>query len=208
MTDCRTEGRNRSSQTAALMLFASICLVAGAVPATAQQTNARTGQWMALGIGTGVDRVTCDVCAGDLNTGLSGFGRFGGTLSSKVRVGAQVSAWTRSEQGRGEDRIRETMWSLMGLIVYRPGPSDRLHFTGGLGLLGYRASEDGSALTSTTLGLTAGVGYDVWVRPDLSVAPFAQLMIAPHSSLNFNGETAAGNARFGMLQAGLELTWH
>lgn len=208
MTDGKIPLWNRLSRTATLLLAAATCLGFGAVPATAQPTSDRTGQWMALGIGTAVDRVTCSVCAGDLHTGLSGFGRFGGTLNSKVRVGVQVSAWTRMERGLGEDRIRETMWSLMGLLVYRPQPSDRVHFTGGLGLLGYRATEDGSALTSTTLGLTAGVGYDVWVRPDLSVAPFAQLMIAPHSTLNFNGEPAAGNARFGKLQAGLEVTWH
>ena len=179
-----------------------VALIALSAAATAGQTQ-RDGQWLAVGLGAGVDQVSCGVCQGNPNPGVTGFVRFGGTVSDRLLLGAEFDAWTRSDES-----IRQYMGALSAIAILYAGPEARFHVRGGLGAMGFRASEEGDALTALTFGITGGVGYDFPIRETLSLTPFASLALAPFASLKFNGELAEDGVTLGLLQGGLALTWH
>lgn len=163
----------------------------------------REGQWFAVGLGGGVDQISCGVCQGDPKPGITGFVRFGGTISDRLLLGAEFDGWTRSDES-----IRQYMGTLNAIAILYAGPEARFHLKGGVGAMGFRASEDGDALTALTFGITGGAGYDFPIRENLSLTPFASLTLAPFADLKFNGELAQDGATLGLLQAGLGLTWH
>jgi hypothetical protein len=163
----------------------------------------REGQWLAVGLGGGVDQVSCAVCQGTPEPGIAGFVRFGGTLSHRLLVGAELDGWTR-----GADEIRQVLGSLSAIALLYAGPEARFHIKGGVGVVAFRATEDGDALTALSPGVTAGVGYDFPIRENLSLTPFASLTIAPSANLKFNGDLAQGGATLSLLHGGMSLTWH
>lgn len=189
-------GQIRRGLAVAAMLVA---LSAASIEAQVQ----REGQWLAVGLGGGVDQISCGVCQGDPKTGITGFVRFGGTISDRLLLGAEFDGWTRSDES-----IRQYMGALNAIAVLYAGPEARFHVKGGVGAMGFRASEEGDALTALTFGVTAGAGYDFPIRENLSLTPFASLTLAPFANLKFNGELAQDGATLGLLQAGLGLTWH
>lgn len=167
------------------------------------EAQRREGQFIAVGLGGGVDQISCEVCRGTPEPGLSGFVRFGGTISDRLLLGAEFDLWTR-----GSDGIRQFMGSLMGVATVYADAEAPFHFRLGAGFVGYRASEDGNALTSLAPGASAGIGYDYPITETLSLTPFANLMIAPYSSLKSDGDLAVRGATLALLQGGLSLTWH
>ncbi|MDH3734054.1 MAG: hypothetical protein OEU54_10990 [Gemmatimonadota bacterium] len=163
----------------------------------------RDGQWLAVGLGAGLDQISCSICEGTPKSGIAGFVRFGGTITDRLLIGAEFDGWTR-----GEEEIRQYMGSLSAVALLYAGPEARFHLKGGIGAVGFRAAEDGDALTALTIGVTGGVGYDFPIRDNLSLTPFASLTLAPFASLKFNGELAEDGVTLGLLSGGLSLTWH
>jgi hypothetical protein len=158
---------------------------------------------LGVGFGGGFDQVSCDICAGDPKPGLAGYVRFGGTLSPRLLIGAEFDGWTRGDEG-----IRQYLGSLGAVVLWYTRPDGSLYLKGGLGAVGYRAEEDGDALTALTFGGQAGIGYELRIADNLSLAPFANLVLAPFAGLKFNGDPATDGAMLAMLQGGLGLTWH
>lgn len=166
-------------------------------------TPVRDGQWLAVGLGGGLDQVACGVCAGEPKPGIVGNVRFGGTLSRRFLLGGEFDLWTR-----GDDGIRQFLASLGAVALFYADPDARFHLKAGAGVVGFRAAEDGDELTALTFGVTGGLGYDYPITETLSLTPFASLTLAPFADLRFNGDLAVGDATLGLLQAGLGLTWH
>ena len=181
----------------------AIGLALMSLPAAASAQTARDGQWLGVGLGGGLDQVACDACAGTPKSGLTGYVRFGGTLSERLLLGAEVDLWTR-----GDDGIRQYLGALNAIALLYAGPEARFHIKLGVGIVSFRAAEDGDALTAFTFGASGGIGHDFRINDTLSLTPFASLMLAPFADLEFNGELASGGATLGLLQAGLGLTWH
>ena len=185
------------------VVWAATVVLALSSPAEAQVQ--REGQWLAVGLGPGLDQVSCSICRGTPKPGIAGFVRFGGTISDRLLLGAEFNGWTRSD---GEDPIRQYMGALSAVAIAYAGPEARLNLKAGVGAVGFRASEDGDELTALTIGLTGGIGYDFPIRENLSLSPFASLTLAPFASLKFNGELAEDGVTLGLLTGGLSLTWH
>jgi hypothetical protein len=192
----------RNSRTAG-SIVTIVALLSAAGPSSASGQIEREGQWLAFGLGPGFDQISCGVCQGNPKPGIAGFVRFGGTVSDRLLLGGEFDGWTR-----GDDGIRQYLGSLSAIALLYAGPAARFHVKGGLGAVGFRASEEGDALTSLSLGLTGGVGYDFPIRENLSLTPFASLTLAPFASLKFNGDLAQSGATLSLLQGGLSLTWH
>lgn len=198
------EGRFRHSGIgAAMVLGLALGAVAPADAAGQAGTPVRDGQWLAVGLGAGLDQVACGVCAGEPRPGIVGHVRFGGTLSRRFLLGGEFDLWTRGDEG-----IRQFLASLGVVGLFYAGPDARFHLKAGAGAVGFRAAEDGDELTALTFGVTGGLGYDYPITETLSLTPFASLTLAPFADLRFNGDLAVGDATLGLLQAGIGLTWH
>lgn len=193
---------DRGGARLAIAVAFGLLLTAGSVSAQVERVD-RDGQWLAVGLGGGVDQISCGICQGTPRPGIAGFVRFGGTISDRVLIGGEFDLWTR-----GDDGIRQYIGGLQAVGLLYAGPDARFHLKGGLGFMGFRATEDGDALTALTVGVSAGVGYDFPIKENLSLTPFASLSLAPFANLKFNGDLAQSGATLGLLQGGLSLTWH
>src|SRR5216117_1087414 len=85
------------------MILVAIAL-AGTSSAAAQRRAAPGGAnggglWYSVAVAPGWARVTCDICAGRRQTGVSAFLGVGGSTSRALRVGAELAGWRRSEGG-------------------------------------------------------------------------------------------------------------
>jgi len=185
------------------MAMAAAALLAWPTTANGQAPRTRQGQWISVGAGAGFDRVGCDICTSTPRVGLSGYAAFGGTLGSRFTLGGALSGWTRSDDG-----VRQIVGSLLAVLHWYPKSEGPWRFSGGVGAVGFRAEEEGDALTSLSPGFQVGAAYERWVGSGLTLSPFANLTVTPIATLSFNGEPAATGANVALLQAGLGVTWH
>ncbi len=197
-------GRRADKRASAWAVSAAALLLAGTVSAgeTAAQER-REGQWLTVGVGAGFDQVACQVCASDFKSGLAGLVRFGGTLSPRLLIGVEVDGWTRRDE-----EVRQYLGSLGPVLLWYADATARFHVKLGAGAVGFRASQEGEALTAVAFGVNAGLGYDHPITGSLSVTPFANLVLAPFATLKLDGEEAVSGATLGLVQAGLGITWH
>jgi hypothetical protein len=160
---------------------------------------AAQGFWFGAGVGTGVQRVGCDICRGHMDGGWAARVAMGGTISSHLRIGAELHGWT----DRTED-IRFRSYSLMPALYWYPSTRTPYFFVGALGLMGYRASDGSESLSSSSLGLTAGAGYEMPLSPGFAIAPFFTYTGSILANLKHDRTDITG-AQFSLFQLGFAL---
>ncbi len=125
----------------------------------------REGFWFNAGLGFGA--AGCQTCFGR-EGGASGGLSLGGTITDKVLLGIGTTGWYKSENG-----VAVSVGTLDARLRFYPVRRSGFNLTGGLGLgtvsLGVRRV--GSA-SETGLGLMLGLGWDIRVAPNVSLAPF------------------------------------
>jgi hypothetical protein len=172
-------------------------------PARAQNPTLR-GPWLGAGIGTASAAVTCDICTGDRNGGLSGYLSGGFTFSRSLRAGAELAGWRDETAGVTQRLI------LYGASLYWvPTPTASWYLKGGVGLLNYRAStedEEEDPLGASTGAVQLGAGYDFPVGSRVRLTPFANLIVSTRGNLT-SGNSIVTDASFSLMQIGAGITW-
>lgn len=155
--------------------------------------QAREGFFIGLGIGVG--SFGCETC-GDRQSGVAGHLELGGTLRPDVLLGIETNGWTREEGG-----ARLTHSNVSAIVQFYPVATAGFFLKAGMGVsvLETSASNDVYSVSTSEegLGLTGGVGYDIRVRSNFSVSPYAMFAWG-----SFDG----GSANNGQL--GVGVTWH
>lgn len=195
----------RSLTGIAVLIGVTALLPSTAAAQTSAEPRAdqREGVWFSLAAGTGWDRLSCGICAGERRNGLSGAIAVGGTLDSRWLLGGETSYWSNASDG-----IDETLVSIGILAAFYPNAASGLHLRGGLGYLAYEADDGEDSLGTTSFGPHAGIGYDLSVGNRLSLTPQASLMVTPFGDLTFNDEKVRGDVRSSYLRLSVGLTWH
>jgi hypothetical protein len=187
-----------------LPVLAGLWLHPGALAAQDQGPGSqRQGFWWGVGAGYGISRVDCNICIGDNTGGFSVSARAGLTVSPSVLLGLESNNWLHPDDVA--DRFQT---SLNALAYWYPSLASGLNLKGGIGLTWYRASDGENAITMTSISPQIGAGYDIPVGRNMSVTPFLNMIAAPFGEMRFNGELAAPNANFTLLQLGIGVTWH
>jgi hypothetical protein len=171
-------------------------------PLPAASTPPGDGLWYSVTIGRGFARLDCDICRGGRAPALTGSLRVGGRLHQRVLVGAEGSGWLRSE-----NQIDERIWMLSGIAqVYLPR-APKAHVKVGVAAMSYRIEDAQEVLSSTSLGLQAGLGYDVPVASRYYLTPS---LLLSHGilggRLKFNGAELPNRAHLTLLQLGVGVT--
>ena len=170
------------------MVFVALFTLSLVSPDTAsgQRTQARQGVWFNVGLGYG--SLGCQDC-GSREGGLSGGLAIGGTLSSKVGIGAGTNGWSKSESG-----VTLTVATLTALIRFYPSTTGGFFLLGGLGIGQIRASASGfGSATETGVGALLGLGYDFRVGNNVSLTPFWNGFAGNTKSSDFNvGQLGVG----------------
>ena len=164
----------------------------------APNPQAREGFWFNGGLGLGSYRAhsgTCEDCDSNVS-GLSGDLSLGGTFSDQLLLGGGSSGYYRSLENRETLRV--------GIVDARlrfyPIRASGLFLNGGVGIGTITTGVVGFSSASRTehgIAGVVGVGWDIRVRPNVSLTPF------------WNGigvSTSSATASFGQL--GLGITVH
>ncbi len=156
----------------------------------AQHPQVREGFWFNGGLGFGY--VGCEGCIGREGGGSGGLS-LGGTISDRLLLGVGTTGWYKSVDG-----IALSVGTLDARLRFYPSVTSGFFLTGGLGLgtISVDVARFGNG-SETGVGLMLGLGWDIRVRPNLSLTPF------------WNGtsvRTSNADANFGQL--GLGITIH
>jgi hypothetical protein len=185
-------------------LVALAALALFVVPGSAQQAPRRSGQWMGFGVGGGFGRVSCGICDANRKGSVSGYLRGGGTLSRRLLLGLETNGWTRSVDG-----VDEFIIAVSGALYWYPNPRKRLYYKGGLGVMLYQIDDGPGRVASKAFGPNLGAGYDIPLRPGVSLTPFVNWLVASlGGDAKFNGSTVRDDVGLMLLQVGVGLTWH
>jgi hypothetical protein len=170
---------------------------------TAQRRASAGGFWYGFSVAPGWSRVSCGICAGQREPGLSGSIALGGTTSRSLRLGGELAGWRQS----GED-LTQTLLSIGALAHWYPSARrGGLYLRGGASLLMHRASDGTDVVTSSGIGPQLGIGYDFVAGQHWLIAPYMHYSIGVFAGdVSFNGGQASASARVSFLQAGLSLT--
>ena len=184
-------------------LAALLALAVPVAPLAAQHPAARAGFTFGVGIGGGSAEVDCEDCPSGRERGTAVYLGAGYALSQRVTVGAQLSAWGKSENG-----LDQSMASLMAVAQLYPAERRGLFVRGGLGATATEHSQGADDLTSMGLGIQLGAGYDLRVARSFSLTPFLTWVRAYGSDGEFNGVEIGEEMRPSYVMAGIGLTWH
>ena len=171
---------------------------------SAQRRSASSagGFWYALGLAPGWARVTCQLCGGRRDTGISAFVGLGGSTSRALRIGGELGAWRQSDED-----VTQTLMSIGATANWYPAGRRGLYLRGGASLIMHRASDGTDVVTSSGIGPQLGIGYEYAVSSRWMVAPFAHYTVGVFGGdVKFNGGQAASSATVSFLQVGASLT--
>lgn len=178
-----------------VLALLAVALLAG--PAVAQTVRSAEGVWGQLGLGAGA---FCAAGCEASEWSAAGTASIGYALSDRVLVAASIDLWTRSESVLGIDIGTTAMVTGVSLRVY-PWAHRHLYLLAGIGRgsVDYELSVDGPSLRITERGAGGmlGAGYDVRVRPGLSLTPYGRVAAI---------RTSEGTAR--LAHVGVALTIH
>lgn len=184
-----------------MRLVTTFSLAAGiacAVPSLLPAQEAARGFWAGLTVGPGRQRSTCDICAGDGNGGWGARLAAGGTPSLKLRLGGELQAWG----DRNED-ISSRFVLIAPTAYWRPSGDKIPYFLmGGVGIASFRVSDSTEALTSTSIGVTIGGGYELSVADHWAITAYAGFSGSLFANLTHD-RTNIANVRHTLLQIGI-----
>ena len=152
--------------------------------------HAREGFWIGFGFGAG--SLGCEGCD-DRETGFSGYLKLGSTINPHVLLGAETNGWVKSEDG-----VNFMHGNLSAVAYLYPSVTNGFYLKGGLGVATNRieAGDFGTA-SERGPGAVLGIGYDIRIRNNLSLTPYANAL---------GGKFDSGNTN--LIQLGLGFTWH
>ncbi len=193
-----------ASSVRLLVLASWSCAAASIAHAQPDSVSGHHGPQVALGIGAGFKPGACDGCVGvgQPLVGPALMLRVGWAVSPRMVLSADLSAWGMNRDNKGE----AATWQMLTAQFY-PDARGGLYFNAGVGravdITDVRIGRGIGTVTTHTLGLSAGIGYDA--RSSYSLSPMLDVLYAvPQRTI---GES--GNARLGTtaIRAGFISVW-
>jgi hypothetical protein len=198
----------------ALVLALSLCALRTA-PSYAQldsQSPAgppqREGLTVSVGAGAGSARIDCSLCAPDRQTAPSVYLRVGYAWRPDLILAWEINGWAKSEVVDGVDGTI-SIGTGTATVQWYPVSTAGFFLSTGAGVSGLEVllkqpeSTDIDA-QSMTLGYHIGGGYDIRLRRNFSLTPYATYFATTRGRLGGTSIEVSGNA----VQIGLGATWH
>jgi len=172
-------------------------------PATpAPATLSGSALWFSATAGRGFARVDCDICRGARTPSTTASLRLGGRVKPRLLVGLEATGWLNSEND-----VDEHIWVLSGVTQYYLRAVPRAFVKGGIAAIAYHIEDTQETLSSNSLGLQAGLGYDLPVATRLYLTGSLMLTHGVFGGgLKFNGAELDERAHTTLLQLGLGVT--
>lgn len=185
------------------VLLTSVLLSAAVARAEAQRVAERHGFWFGGGVGMGSARLSCSICRGGRDGGLSGYLRLGATVTPQLLIGGETTIWYHTENA-----VDYLLGSVQAVVYLYPVKRSGFYLKSGFGLAQYSAKDSTDKLSSQALAAQIGVGYEVAVGSSMSIVPYANLLATSAADLRFNSTVSSLSAKTSLLQIGLGITLH
>lgn len=190
--------------------FSRVLLASLAAAATLQaqgHPQTRKGFTISFGFGAGSAEFSCDGCSSDRQTSGSSYLRIGGAVRPDIILAGQVDAWTKRQNG-----ATLTVGTVDFIVQWYPAVAGGVFVSGGVGVGSINTSvETGAGTLSNSksgIGYNAGLGYDIRLKRNFSVTPFATYFAtsAGNSGSLYGGGGTKIDAK--VFHFGIGFTWH
>ena len=169
----------------------------------------RDGFTLSFGLGGGSLGLKCATCQ-DLNreNGPAMYLRLGGAVRPNLILGGEINGWSKTVKDPN-DESTVTVATLNAIAQWYPATTAGFYLSGGLGAGSLRSTDRVPGFATATdrttgLGYQFGLGYDIRVRSNFSITPYANFFGTSGAKFENSQEKIDGNAA----QIGLGLTWH
>jgi hypothetical protein len=186
-------------KSAATFLLLVFCF---SLPAQAQD-HVRDGFWIGAGLGVGSVGFDCSFCNDERESGVSGNIRLGGTLNQRVQLGAMLAGWDKSQAN-----LDGQVGGVHGVVVFYPSETGGFWLQAGLGAMSFELDDGIDVLKSSSFSFTAGLGYDIRVGRNVSLAPYFHAMGSGGGGTEINGIDFDFDLNPNLAQIGLAVTIH
>ncbi|MCU0622411.1 MAG: hypothetical protein MUF53_00960 [Gemmatimonadaceae bacterium] len=160
--------------------------------------------WFTVGLATANGGLGCAICRPNSTRAVAANAAAGWTIRPRLVVGVQGQTWL-DVFGDGFD---QTMLHAQAIARWYPFARQPLSITGGLGGLAYRVDDGAFVLRAQTVAAQMTVGWEVPMRSKMTFTPFvAVLTTMPARLRGANGFSLADDARFGLVQGGVAVSW-
>jgi hypothetical protein len=186
---------------AVLVLFASASAPLAAQRAASSATAAPRRLWGALSLGNATASLACSICRDMSDRSVAAGLTVGVRQSPRMYLGVQLDGWYRYSGGQNE-----RVYSIGPLAQYYPMAKRPLFVRLGLGMSEFLATDEDDDLSSRSVAVQVGAGYDFVISRSYLLTPFASYMRGAGGRLSLNGERATLPAGVELLQYGLQIT--
>lgn len=160
--------------------------------------------WFTVGLASANGGLGCAICRPNSTRAVAANAAAGWTIRPRLVVGVQGQTWL-DVFGDGFD---QTMLHAQAIARWYPFARQPLSITGGLGGLAYRVDDGAFVLRAQTVAAQMTVGWEIPLRSKMTFTPFvAVLTTAPARLRGANGFSLADDARFGLAQGGVAISW-
>ena len=158
------------------------------------------GIWGSVSAAAAGARLTCDICDPTRDGGPAVEAAFGTYATPSVRVGIDGGGWTFRDEG-----FRETVWTAGVVTELHPRPASGLHLVGGIGWVGYRATDTDpdpgeGGFHYDAIRLRLGVGWDLPMTPSWTVGNRVSLDASSLGTLHDEGAPIASSVGLSVIR--------
>ena len=174
-----------------------------AIPLAAQsQSEAakpdRSPLWATFSVGRGDLQVNCGICRRNDQTSWAADVTVGGWLNPHTTLGGELGAWRR-----GGDEATQRVMMVSAVSQMYPVAKVPAFVKLGVGLMGYKSTDDTQALSARSLALQVGFGVDIPVKGRYLVVPHAGFVQGFNNGLYLDDAKVTGAAQVKLLRFGL-----
>ena len=180
--------------------LALVLTLAARLPA--QDTGPGDALWLGLGLGAGSAALDCSGCADHRDEGVTGYVRFGGTLTPALLLGVDLNTWLRRN-----DAIDQRIQSLTVLAHYFPLRAHGLWLGAQAGFARLSEQYDADEMATSGGVVGASLGWEVQLRPSLSLEPSVTYFRQLTGELQMNGFPSRVPATLNLVQLGVGVIW-
>ena len=185
------------------VLVTSLLFLFAAPQLAGQRVAERHGVWFGGGVGMGSARLSCSICRGGRDGGLSGYLRLGATVSPQVLIGGETTIWYHSEAA-----VDYLLGSVQAVLYIYPAKKSGFYLKTGFGMAQYSAKDSQDKVSTQALAGQIGVGYEVAINSGLSIVPYANFLGSSGADLKFNSTVSSLSANTSLIQVGVGITLH
>ena len=154
--------------------------------------------WATLSVGRGDLQVNCGICRRNDQSSWAADVSVGGWLNPRTTLGGELGAWRR-----GGDQATQRVMMVSGVSQMYPVAKVPAFVKLGVGLMGYKSTDDAQALSARSLALQVGFGVDIPVKGRYMAVPHVGFVQGFNNGLYLDAAKVTGAAQVKLLRFGL-----